>query len=389
MSEPSRHPRVVIAGVTTRPLAVSAARAGYRVTAIDCFGDLDLRAVADVIVVRSEQVGRTYGPLAAAKAAAKVEAELATYTSNFENYPAAVARLATGRELLGNSPATLARVRDPLELSRVLRQHGLASLECRAHPPRRPTGRWLLKPRRSGGGHGITRWLQGAPVPRGMYLQRRMAGAPGSISFAADGSTASVLGFSRQLVGDRRFGVAGFRYCGSILASSDLPIFEQQQQLVLEASRVAQVLSREFQLRGLNGFDFIAHRGVPYPIEVNPRYSASMELIERGKGLSMFETHVRASAGELPPPFPRTPDHWVHGKAIVFARQGCWVGNSRNWLRQNWLADIPLGGTHIARGRPICTVFADGRTALECNRLLARRAARIYRAVKPSRRQAA
>src|SRR6266550_1444574 len=40
---------VLIAGVTTRAIAVSAAHAGYRVTAVDAFGDLDLRAIADVI----------------------------------------------------------------------------------------------------------------------------------------------------------------------------------------------------------------------------------------------------------------------------------------------------------------------------------------------------
>jgi uncharacterized protein len=378
---------VLLAGVTTRPLAISAVRAGYRVTAIDAFGDLDLRAVADVVVGRSEETERIYDPVEAVKAGNRIKAELAAYTSNFENYPAAVARLAAGRQLLGNSPETLARVRDPLELSRVLRQHGFASLECRAHAPKRSSGPWLVKPRRSGGGHGIARWLPGDSVPRHMYLQRWVAGVPGSISFAADGTTAVILGFSRQLIGDGRFGAAGFRYCGSILGAADLPIFERQEELLLEASRVAGVLSKEFRLRGLNGFDFIADRGVPYLIEVNPRYSASMELIERGRGLSMFETHARSSLGELPD--APTAHILFEAKAIVYARQDCRVGTSRSWLRRDWLADIPASGTHVPQGRPICTVFAKGRTALDCSRLLTRRAARIYRAVKPRRRQAA
>src|SRR5207245_11417241 len=44
-------PRVLIVGVSTRGLAESAARAGYRVVAVDSFGDLDLRACADAVSV--------------------------------------------------------------------------------------------------------------------------------------------------------------------------------------------------------------------------------------------------------------------------------------------------------------------------------------------------
>jgi len=43
--------RVLIAGVSTRGLAASAARAGYDVVAVDGFGDLDLRACARAVAV--------------------------------------------------------------------------------------------------------------------------------------------------------------------------------------------------------------------------------------------------------------------------------------------------------------------------------------------------
>jgi uncharacterized protein len=43
--------RVLIAGVATRGLAESAARAGYDVLAVDGFGDLDLRARAQSVSV--------------------------------------------------------------------------------------------------------------------------------------------------------------------------------------------------------------------------------------------------------------------------------------------------------------------------------------------------
>ena len=379
---------VLIAGVTTRPFAVSAARAGYRVTAIDAFGDVDLRAVAQVILTRP-QPGHAYGPLQAAAAGARVRAELAAYTSNFENYPAAVTRLSAGRRLLGNAAGTLTRVRDPMEVMRVLRRYGLASPESRRQAPSTGSfgGSWLLKPRRSGGGHGITRWRRGDPLPRSMYLQQWIAGTPGSISFAADGATAVLLGFSRQLVAGTELGAGRFRYCGSILGTLQTRLFPRQKELLERAGEIADVLTREFRLVGLNGIDFVARGGVPYPVEVNPRYSASMELIERARGISMFEVHVQACRGVLPavPPSNVT----VQGKAIVFAREDVVVGAMPQRLGRRWLADIPHRGERIQRGRPICTVFAEAAGPGACRRLLTRRAAMIYRAITASGRQAA
>ena len=67
------------------------------------------------------------------------------------------------------------------------------------------------------------------------------------------------------------------------------------------ASAIARAVAKEFELVGVNGIDFIAADGVPYPIEVNPRWCASMELVERAYGVSMFGLHAAAcTAGTLP-----------------------------------------------------------------------------------------
>jgi len=226
-----------------------------------------------------------------------------------------------------------------------------------------------------------------------MYLQQWIAGTPGSISFAADGTTAVVLGFSRQLVADTELGADRFRYCGSILGSQQTRLFPRQKELFENAGAIADVLTREFRLVGLNGIDFIARAGVPYPIEVNPRYSASMELIERAHGISMFEVHAQACQSVLPvlPDFNVRVDGkmTVHGKAIVFARENLVVGEMPQRGAGRWLADIPHRGERIQQGRPICTVFAEAGGPEACRRLLARRAALAYRAFTASRKQAA
>lgn len=377
--------RLLVAGVTTRPLASSAARAGWTVTAVDAFGDLDLRACARVIALRRKAAG--FDPGAAATAGRGVPADAVAYTSNFENHPAAVAALAAGRPLLGNPPSVLERVRDPIELMLALRRHGFETPDARARAPRTADTprRWLIKPRRSGGGHGTSAWRSGRSVGRHQYLQQRIAGRPGSIVFLADGRSALVLALSRQIVGERAFGASGFRYCGSLIGGE---LFEAEAALVERASAMADAVTRDFGLVGLNGIDFIARAGVPWPIEVNPRYSASMELLERRDGTPLFALHADACAGRL----PHAPPHRsrsVLGKAVVFARRGVTLGETRAWLRDPAIADVPHPGEQIPRGRPICTVFASGRNAAACLRALTSKAAAIYRAAEPAARGAA
>ena len=380
-------PHVLIAGVAVRAMAVSAARAGYRVTAVDAFGDLDLRRVATVIPLRVEH-GAEYSPLSAVRAARAVPAELVAYTSNFENYPTAVARLAGHRHLLGNPPTVLTQVRNPFELMRALRRRGFTTPVTRATPPiaRHAPGYWLLKPRRSGGGHGTRVWRRGEPVPKTHYLQEWIGDTSGSIVFAADGRRAVTLGLTRQLVGDARLGANGFRYCGSLLGNPG-GLFRRAEGLLETARALATALTAEFGLVGLNGIDFVVRDGVPYPIEVNPRYSASMELIERAHGLSMFEAHVRACRGILPTAPP--PNAEVEGKAIVFARRDVTLGDTRRWIDHGSFADVPHPGEPIRRGHPICTVFATASNAESCHRLLMRRAATVYRAAGSVKRGAA
>ncbi len=382
-----RQPHVLIAGLSTRALAASAAEAGYRVTAVDAFADMDLRAVAEVLPLRHDE-GTRFSPAAAAAAARGLDADLAVYTSNFENYPDAVAALARGRRLLGNSAEVLRAVRNPLALMRALHERGFAVPATRASAP--PTAlearRWLVKPRRSGGGHGTAPWRRGRAVSRRAYVQERIRGVTGSIVFAADGRHAVALGLSRQLVGLRSFGARGFRYCGSLLASERMPVFVRQAEVLARATLLAQAVTEAFGLRGLNGLDFVARDGVPLPIEVNPRYSASMELVERATGCSLFALHRDACDGRLPP--ARDLPARVHGKAIVYARRDIVVGDAHAW-RAPAIADVPHPGERIGRGHPICTLLADGANAERCGRSLADGAAAIYRAVEPRVRGAA
>jgi len=377
--------RVLLAGVSTRGFAESAVRAGYDVIAVDGFGDLDLRACAtEVHVVR---VGGRFRARAAVAAVRDVSCEAAVYEAGFENHPGAVRALAARRVLWGNPPAVLARARDPRRLARVVGKAGLPAPRVRlTRPAPGVRGGWVVKPLHSGGGDGVAVWRtgRGAPMPRRSYFQERIVGVTGSIVFVADGRRAVPLGLSRVLAGETAFGADGFRYCGNILGAAGDPQFPADERLLDRATLLAQTVTRAFGLVGVNGVDFVARRGLPWAIEVNPRYTAAMELVERAYGISMFDVHVRACRHSLPTfdlaaARRRAPD--AVGKAIVYARRPIALGDTRPWVLDADVRDISPPGTRFAPREPICTIFARGRDATACFAALARRAAGIYRDV--------
>jgi predicted ATP-grasp superfamily ATP-dependent carboligase len=373
---------VLIAGASVRALAESAAVAGYRVVALDGYADLDLCVRVPTLSLRRE-LGVAYSAARAARAAADIAAPTVAYAAGVENHPAALAALARGRTLWGNAAAVVRQVRRPAVLAETLGARGFAVPDVRTTRGAAASGgrEWLVKPVRSGGGHGIRGWRPGGRLPRGRYLQERIHGEPGSIVFVADGRGVVPLGMSRQLAGDPAFGGTGFRYSGSLLAGA-APVFEREAELASAAARLAAVVTEAFGLVGLNGIDFIARDGVPWPIEVNPRYTASMELVERAHGVSVFALHARACAGELPGFGSLLGRRLgaVWGKAIVYATANVTMREIRRWWRDDRVRDVPHPGEWIGRGRPICTVLASARSPAECRQALAAHAAEIYAA---------
>ncbi len=390
--------QILLAGVSVRALAESAARAGYGVMGVDAFSDLDLRAIA-VAAVRCHP----YSARDAARLARDAPCDTVIYTLNFENDPIAVRellrsrrtwrgrRMVRKRTLWGNSPAVIRRVRNPVRLARVLARLGFAVPAVRATAPVARTGgaargardEWLLKPKASGGGQGVVTWHPGDRVPRGFVLQERMRGIPGSIAFAANGRDVVPLALSRQLIGNRSLGATGFRYSGSVLVPPGDAMLPRDAEILARATELARAVTRAFGLVGVNGIDFIARGGVPYPVEVNPRPTGSMELAERAYGISIFATHVQAIRGKLPA-FDLVRERLAGGgrgrgvalavgKALVYARRTKKMPDTTRWLADQTVRDIPPPGSMIAAGRPICTVFAEGRSGAAClDRLIAR-----------------
>jgi predicted ATP-grasp superfamily ATP-dependent carboligase len=352
---------VLIVGVSTRALAESASRAGYSCLSVDAFGDLDQKSRVQNVGL-SRDLGRPYSAAAAVAIGRRSAAASAAYVGNLENHPTAVRQLARGRRLLGNTPATLVRARDPVAVAEVVRRAGgRVPLTLPPDQTRHASagGRWLRKPRRGGGGSGVREWKPGSPLGPHELVQELIEGVLASVAFVADGQRAVLLGMSRGLAGDPAFGARAHRYCGSVYP------FSADRALLDRMKAIAGAVTGAFGLVGLNGVDFVLREGEPYVLEINPRYCASMELMERGGGISVFEAHVSA-CGRVLPSFDLAPAGEVLGKAVLYARRDVVVGDSRRWLLRDDVRDLPFPGDRIRRGHPVCTVFARDADSVRC-----------------------
>jgi predicted ATP-grasp superfamily ATP-dependent carboligase len=173
-----------------------------------------------------------------------------------------------------------------------------------------------------------------------------------------------VIGVTEQLTGSRSFGSSGFRYCGNILPIREMRNPAKRDSVLHQVRQLAGFLTREYRLAGANGIDFVLNGDQVCLTEVNPRYSASMELAERGYGLPVFHLHARAILqGDLPEfKLESTPgNETFFGKAILFAERNAVAPDTKRWLDKG-IRDVPAAGESLRNGDPVCTLFASRQT---------------------------
>lgn len=369
---------ILIIGLSTRAIAESAAKGEHNVTTLDYFGDQDQKGLVENYSLKRD-FRFPFSAEGLLQASRHLRFERAVYISNLENHPAVVAELTHGRVLLGNAPVVLRQVRDWRVLRTFCQEANIphpTTLLPGEEEAADPSVRWLRKPVRSGGGHGIWPWA-GRPLDEDHVLQAHIDGQPASAAFVADGQRSVVIGLTEQLIGQEPLGARGYTWCGNILP---LTLQPTERAVVLErVERMAASLTARFGLRGVNGLDLVVAdgpNGRPHPVlvEVNPRYTASMELVERAYGLNVFSLHLEAMAGRLP---DLSLAELIHspgpcfGKGIVYAGRTVTMPETKGWTGLD-RRDIPFPGERIEAGHPVCTVLAEGSGRDVCwNHLLA------------------
>jgi uncharacterized protein len=391
---------LAIVGASARSAAHSALRAGWQPIVADLFADADLQSVCPTTRIKDypdgffDWLNRT-------------ESDGWLYTGGLENHPALIDRMATRRPLLGNSGSVLQAIRSPCRLADALSNSGLLFPETRPcsrddlHQPGAED--YLLKTYRQSSGLGVSGpysgpdgWKQLAlQIAAGkndpLFLQQRVEGTACSATFIGWGAEATLLGITRQLVGQSWTGAAKYQYCGSIgLEQSCAPATHGQ------IVRIGNVLANRFGLRGLFGVDLMIDREQAWTIEVNPRYTAAVEILERATGIRAISWHAAACCqtdGPAPGPESMPPAASIseverantYGKVILFAKHKTailqpfvdWALEQARYPDWPAVADIPAPGTVIEPHQPILSLFAKGRSLNQVEQVLRGRVARI------------
>lgn len=383
-----------IIGASVRAAAESALRGGFRVRGIDQFADRDCAPTVE----NGRDFSECEGWLDRQRGGCTDLAWM--YVGGLENSPDLVDRLARKSPLLGIGGDRLRRLRNPEHLLRVLRAGGFNMPEMALEPTQvrvdESPGRWLLKRRHSAAGRGIAYWNATTRVStENCYLQREILGQSRSGAYLAEADQCRLLGVFDGLPPEPQTGAQPFWYAGSLGPRPLTPIeFAYWHAL-------GQWIWQAFSLRGLFGVDAMVEHAIgvnagdaitgepdPLVLEVNPRLTASMELLDRVDGSSIVAKHVQACLGDqIDPPDASTATSTgirrnaapraeptaspCHAKAILYATRptsisaslsDAWMGRKQSpHLRtRNAIADIPWPGSRIERGAPIVTVFGGG-----------------------------
>ena len=371
-----------IVGASARAAAFSALRAGFVPSCADLYADRDLRQKC----LCSRIPAHSY-PAAIENLLRNERMTPWIYTGALENRPRLLERWAAERPLWGNSAEMLAKARSPSLLHDMLASAGFHVPVMWDEPPTGITGmRVLAKPRKGAAGIGIADWdRQKFGDPRGHYFQEFIDGPSISLVFVADSNKAIMLGGTQQLIGETWLNCAGFQYCGSIG-----PV-EFPSEMMHSLTRLGSVLAHGCGLLGLFGVDGVLRDGNFWPVEVNPRYTASVEVLEYATGTRAISLHSLAFDPEIdfPSSFRSTSVPNLIGKAILFARspfvfprEGPWDNTLREDRPVNLLpefADIPDVGEPITAGQPILTFFAAGESLADVHGKLQHRAGELDR----------
>ena len=354
-------PTVAIVGASARAAAFSVLRAGGQVVAADLFADADL--------ARSCRATRVADyPKGLVTWLKTTECDGWLYTGALENHPDLVDRMAAVRPLWGNAGEVIRAVRDPLVMQGVLRGARLAFPETiKATSNISLDGQWLAKTYRGSSGSGVceTNEDENNEDTTGVgYRQCHIEGTPGSAVFIGSANGSKLLGVTRQLVGEPWTGAAKFQYCGSVGPWNLTDDFEQQ------IGSLGEVLVDAFRLRGLFGVDFVFDGEQVWTVELNPRYTAAVEIVEHATGVVAMQQHLEACSGKAEAKPQLCHDQPVVGKAILFGERKATVSEKfTHWALQNgMLADVPTANTQLEPGQPVLTAFAS---AAKCDAVVA------------------
>jgi uncharacterized protein len=240
---------------------------------------------------------------------------------------------------------------------------------------------WLVKNLESGGGMSTTDFEEQDLRQNldGIYFQERMPGETIGVTFLSSQVSSTFVGAMGTWPHKAHAANKPYVYRGSY---GPIPLSRTN---IDKLQRFATIAGRESGLLGLWQADFLLHEGELTLLEINPRWSASMDLLDNVLDMRLVEKHDASVRGTISSIAMEkiasraceealfSTKHLL-GKLIVYADHPCLVSSSQSefWWSKRWtmdmshefncsrFADIPTAGTRIPAGGPILTVVASG-----------------------------
>ncbi|MEM0927268.1 MAG: ATP-grasp domain-containing protein [Planctomycetota bacterium] len=363
---------VVVIAASARAAAESLRRAGYEPHAVDAFGDRETRSASRSWTLLDEwrrRIEMEHSNDAATlddapDASERMSGEfpwvlgggLAESIEWLDDIPS-LSGLNARRASLANQATFLRELADAADVAypetyRSGEVPVVVQQEIALHPER-----WLVKPIFGTGGLGIH--VPTSPtLERSQVLQRRTGGRSVGVSFCLDRHEVVYLGAARQW--SQRTAHGRYVYKGSVGPVTFNASIEDAFQ------RIGNALMERLPIQGPCNVDVLIDASDRVTLlEVNPRFSASMELLEwswsqaLAKACSVFDP-IEAWRRRLDSNASRTLRTCV--KRILFAGRSCTIEPTqlhRTVMPSDWrLTDTPMKAVRVDRGDPVATILA-------------------------------
>lgn len=355
---------LILIGASVRALAFSCIRAGYKPWCIDLYADEDLAKKCPTTRIKKSFPNE----IAALIKAAPIAPIL--YTGGLENHSSLLDLLAEQREVLGIKGNTLNKLRNTCTLFNLLKSRQINTPGIITNSKDFNTGSvYLRKPKNRSGGLGI-KYFDPSKQPimndADFYHQEFINGESRSAIFCFFQTGFELLGVSIQSSGTKFLHADDFLYSGNIGPVN--PCSSELAQL----QAIGELLSTNYRPLGLLGMDYILKDSKVFPLEINPRYTASVEVLELATGQNFITKHMHAFGINTTFENPKPIKPSVIGKAIYYAPNDVLIPEDAPWTSIDQgsclfsdFADIPKSKSVIYKGSPVVTIFAKANSATE------------------------
>lgn len=380
---------LLVVGFNARPIAAQAKKCGFRVFAVDYWGDVDIYMwVDDVVVIREHAEPHADFAEAAVQLSQRIAQKYGIdgvlIGSGLDDRWDCLEKIQDIAPIIGNTPSKVRRARNKVELYKALKRkmginvpETIAVEDCReAIVAARDLGFPVVVRREAGGGGlGVHLARDEDDVKRLFHylckgacriiVQEYVIGEDVSASVLCDGEKAVTLTVNRQLIGVPWLGGKEFIYCGNVVP-------HELEEVCRVTGKVAEEICKFLGLVGSNGVDFVLREGEPVFIEVNPRFQGTIECVSMVTGMNIVEKHIEACHGVLP---EKVTVKEFAAKGIVYAKEKSVVPDLKGLP---CLYDITKPGEIVDAGRPICSIQLTASTPEHCIRRLRELAEVVY-----------